>query len=116
MRISFGSSMLPSSYIVAIADLSLIASLALLPASVSTNKVVCNAADYCPNGWSVHRKASYDATTCDPMIGIKCDKPYQCVHSQCGMSFCCVNTKHLKQWMEQKEAEADMHDDSQEEL
>ncbi|VDO33883.1 unnamed protein product, partial [Haemonchus placei] len=72
--------------------------------------------DYCPSGWSVQRKASYDAMTCDPMAGIKCEKPYQCVHSQCGMSFCCVNTKHLKQWIDQKEAEADMHDDSQEEL
>ncbi|KHJ83916.1 hypothetical protein OESDEN_16377 [Oesophagostomum dentatum] len=48
------------------------------------------------------------------MTGVKCDKPYQCVHSHCGMSFCCVQQKTLDKWKEQMEIEQDMEDDDDE--
>ncbi|KAK5968276.1 hypothetical protein GCK32_006127 [Trichostrongylus colubriformis] len=108
--------MVPASSTTAIVALSLLVSIGLLHELVSAGSVTCNAADYCPNGWNVLRKANYDATTCDPMAGIKCEIPYQCVHSHCGMSFCCADTKRLKKWLEYKEMEADMDDDLREDL
>lgn len=48
--------------------------------------------DYCPGGWNVMRKADDTPQTCDAMAGVKCAKPYSCVHSRCGMDFCCAHT------------------------
>ncbi|KAL6742501.1 hypothetical protein Aduo_015645 [Ancylostoma duodenale] len=81
--------------------------------SAFMGKASCSAEEYCPAGWRVQRKSNYDATTCDPASKTKCDKPYQCVHSQCGISFCCAHKKTLNQWKEQKELEQDMEEDDE---
>ncbi|VDL76614.1 unnamed protein product [Nippostrongylus brasiliensis] len=75
-------------------------------------EAICKADDYCPYGWNVKRKANLDPTTCDPTAAVKCEKPYQCVHSHCGMSFCCVQEKRFKQWLEAKEIAEEMENDS----
>ncbi|VDK30871.1 unnamed protein product [Gongylonema pulchrum] len=58
-----------------------------------TNKILISLGEYCPSGWVVKRAGKeYAAVTCDPThIHRKCPKPYSCVYSPCGMSFCCVN-------------------------
>ncbi|KAK6755924.1 hypothetical protein RB195_014360 [Necator americanus] len=66
--------------------------------------------EYCPNGWRVHRKPNYDPTTCDPMSTTKCGKPYQCVHAQCGLNFCCAHHRTLREWKEQNELEHEMEE------
>ncbi|ETN83541.1 hypothetical protein NECAME_07363 [Necator americanus] len=70
----------------------------------------CTADEYCPNGWRVHRKPNYDPTTCDPMSTTKCGKPYQCVHAQCGLNFCCAHHRTLREWKEQNELEHEMEE------
>ncbi|KAE9421549.1 hypothetical protein Angca_000086, partial [Angiostrongylus cantonensis] len=57
----------------------------------TVHAAVCRAGEYCPKGWQIQRKTNYDATTCDIMEGRKCEPPYQCIHAQCGLSFCCAN-------------------------
>uniref|UniRef100_A0A0K0E211 WAP domain-containing protein n=1 Tax=Strongyloides stercoralis TaxID=6248 RepID=A0A0K0E211_STRER len=75
--------------------------------SISKNKIKadCSSSKMCPPGWSVQRqKMSKDnaAVTCE--VGLKkCDKPYTCVASHCGLKFCCANDKILKNF--QKESE-----------
>ncbi|EYC19373.1 hypothetical protein Y032_0024g1048 [Ancylostoma ceylanicum] len=81
--------------------------------SAFMGKASCSAEEYCPAGWRVQRKSNYDATTCDPAAKLKCEKPYQCVHSQCGISFCCAHQKTLNKWKEQKELEKDMEEDDE---
>ncbi|EFO99449.1 hypothetical protein CRE_22297 [Caenorhabditis remanei] len=64
--------------------------------------------DYCPDGWNVLRKADDTPQTCDAMGGVKCQKPFSCVHSRCGMDFCCAHTYKIEQWKRQQEIEADI--------
>uniref|UniRef100_A0A1I7V3M9 CUB_2 domain-containing protein n=1 Tax=Caenorhabditis tropicalis TaxID=1561998 RepID=A0A1I7V3M9_9PELO len=64
--------------------------------------------DYCPGGWNVMRKADQTPQTCDAMGGVKCQKPYSCVHSRCGMDFCCAYSYKIEQWKRQQEIEADI--------
>uniref|UniRef100_A0A0N4Z395 Nodule Cysteine-Rich (NCR) secreted peptide n=1 Tax=Parastrongyloides trichosuri TaxID=131310 RepID=A0A0N4Z395_PARTI len=60
-------------------------------------KADCPSSKMCPPGWSVQRdKLSKDkaAVTCE--IGVKkCEKPYSCVSSYCGIKFCCANDSKL---------------------
>ncbi|CAJ0589959.1 unnamed protein product [Cylicocyclus nassatus] len=76
----------------------------------------CSASEYCPDGWSVQRKANYDPTTCDPMQNMKCDKPYQCVHSSCGISFCCAHKNALNEWKKEEEMKREMEEEERYEL
>ncbi|CAO4387393.1 unnamed protein product [Caenorhabditis nigoni] len=80
----------------------------LLVCLVNLVSSVCKAEDYCPGGWLVLRKADDTPQTCDAMGGIKCQKPYSCVHSRCGMDFCCAHTYKIEQWKRQQEIEADI--------
>lgn len=55
-----------------------------------------NVDEYCPVGWSVLRRGDGSAHTCDPMaFNAKCPRPHNCVHSKCGISFCCVHSGKL---------------------
>lgn len=48
--------------------------------------------DFCPDGWSVKRRPDSSAQTCEMIDKTKkCPKPYMCMNSQCGLSFCCAN-------------------------
>uniref|UniRef100_A0A0K0FFM6 WAP domain-containing protein n=1 Tax=Strongyloides venezuelensis TaxID=75913 RepID=A0A0K0FFM6_STRVS len=68
--------------------------------SNSKSKIIanCPSSKMCPPGWSVQRqKMSKEsiAVTCE--VGVKkCDKPYSCVASYCGLKFCCANDRVLK--------------------
>uniref|UniRef100_A0A8R1DGQ4 Uncharacterized protein n=1 Tax=Caenorhabditis japonica TaxID=281687 RepID=A0A8R1DGQ4_CAEJA len=66
------------------------------------------AKDYCPGGWNVLRKGDDTPQTCDAMAGVKCPKPYSCVHSRCGMDFCCAHTYKIEQYKRQLEIEEDI--------
>lgn len=58
---------------------------------------ICKSSEYCPLGWVVKRTGKeYAAVTCNPIQKKpRCPKPYSCVYSPCGLSFCCVNQKLL---------------------
>lgn len=48
--------------------------------------------EYCPAGWAVKRRKDGSAWTCDladPKR--KCEKPFMCIASKCGLKFCCAN-------------------------
>uniref|UniRef100_A0A1I7X702 WAP domain-containing protein n=1 Tax=Heterorhabditis bacteriophora TaxID=37862 RepID=A0A1I7X702_HETBA len=78
---------------------------------------VCSSNEYCPPGWSVLRKADQSAQTCDPMqYETKCERPHSCVHSKCGISFCCVSTEKLARWKRHLELEQEIEENSTDEL
>ncbi|KAJ1371347.1 hypothetical protein KIN20_033289 [Parelaphostrongylus tenuis] len=81
-----------------------------------SHAAVCTAEQYCPKGWKVQRRTNNDATTCDIMEGRKCESPYQCIHSKCGMSFCCANQEAIKRWKMQENEEFSSEDDDRNEL
>uniref|UniRef100_A0A0N5C7G0 WAP domain-containing protein n=1 Tax=Strongyloides papillosus TaxID=174720 RepID=A0A0N5C7G0_STREA len=91
--------------------------------SNSKNKIIanCPSSKMCPPGWSVQRqKMSKEsiAVTCE--VGVKkCDKPYSCVASHCGLKFCCANDrilKNIKDVSEEVEDDEDYDDQDSEEI
>ncbi|CAI5454899.1 unnamed protein product [Caenorhabditis angaria] len=70
----------------------------------------CHTDDYCPGNWNVQRKSDGTPKTCDAMGGVKCEKPYSCVHSRCGMDFCCAHQYKIAQFKKDKEIEADIEE------
>ncbi|CEF59319.1 Hypothetical protein SRAE_X000107000 [Strongyloides ratti] len=89
--------------------------------SISKNKIKadCPSSKMCPPGWSVQKqKMSKEsiAVTCE--VGVKkCDRPYTCVASHCGLKFCCANDKILKSFQERmEEMEEENYDQDSEEI
>ncbi|CAI4221816.1 unnamed protein product [Auanema sp. JU1783] len=79
--------------------------------------ISCTSNEYCPNGWSILRRDDQSAHTCDPLNGnTKCPKPYRCVHSKCGLSFCCADAESLRRWKRAKEIEDEMLENADDEL
>ncbi|CAJ0579923.1 unnamed protein product, partial [Mesorhabditis spiculigera] len=69
----------------------------------------CKNSQYCPQHWQVLRRDDQSAYTCDPMRGqTKCPKPYQCIHSKCGIAFCCSHPGMLETWRREKELEEEI--------
>ncbi|PAV73736.1 hypothetical protein WR25_04651 [Diploscapter pachys] len=78
--------------------------------------VSCSSNEYCPVGWSVLRREDGSAHTCDPTaFNAKCPRPHNCVHSKCGISFCCVHSDKLEKWKRQEEIEKEIEENNAEE-
>ncbi|CAJ0936944.1 unnamed protein product, partial [Mesorhabditis belari] len=77
--------------------------------SFFVTSATCKSNEYCPQNWEILRRNDQSAYTCDPMNGeVKCPKPYKCVHSKCGIAFCCAHLAALENWRREKEIEEEI--------